>query len=148
AILRLAGTFIFLDWLVQFSFLAFLAGIAVLFLGKKGLQWAWPAVGFLLFMIPLPYRVEMALANPLRRLATVSSTYVLQTLGIPAVAEGTTIVMDEVKLEVVDACSGLSMLVAFVALSTAVACLIKRPLWERILIVVSSLPVAIIVNVL
>jgi exosortase len=99
-------------------------------------------------MIPWPYRLEVALAHPLQRVATLASTYALQTLGFAALAEGNTIVLDDVRLEVVEACSGLSMLAAFLALATAVALVIRRPFWEKALLVASSIPIAVVVNVL
>ena len=98
-------------------------------------------------MVPLPYRLEVALAFPLQAVATRASTYALQTLGFAAVAEGTRIRMGDVRLGVVEACSGLSMLIIFFALSTAMAIVIRRPWYERALVVVSAVPVALFVNV-
>ena len=49
---------------------------------------------------------------------------------------------------VVDACSGLRMLTVFLALCGAVAMLINKPLWERILIFASAVRFAIAVNAL
>ena len=46
----------------------------------------------------------------------------MQTLGRPALAEGNVILLNDVELGIVEACSGLRMLVVFFALSTAVAC--------------------------
>ena len=49
---------------------------------------------------------------PLQHLATVLSTYTLQTLGLPAQAEGNIIVLDEATIGVVvEACNGLGMLI-------------------------------------
>jgi exosortase len=148
AVLRLAASYTFFDWLGVFSLLPCLAGLAVLFAGWRGLRWAGPAIAFLIFMIPWPYRLEIALAHPLQRVATLASTYALQTLGVAALEEGNTIVLDEVRLEVIDACSGLSMIAAFLALATAMAMLIRRPWWEKTLLVLSAVPIAVVVNVL
>jgi exosortase/archaeosortase family protein len=68
-------------------------------------------------------------------------------MGFSAVAEGTTIVMDDVAIGVVEACSGLGMLVTFVAMAAAVAILVKRPWLDRVLLVLSSLPIALAANV-
>jgi exosortase len=116
--------------------------------GWKAFAWAWPAIGFLFFMIPLPFSLENALANPLRRVATSCSTYFLQTLGFPAFAEGNVIRLNEVRIGVVEACNGLSMLMVFFALATAVALVIQRPLADRLTLVVSAVPIALIANVL
>src|SRR5262245_58789564 len=60
-LLRMAGVYAYLDWLDAASLLPSLAGLFVLFGGWPALRWASPSVAFLLFMIPLPYRVETAL---------------------------------------------------------------------------------------
>jgi exosortase len=124
-----------------------IAGFFLLAGGPRALVWSWPAVAFLLFMVPLPYSVEHAVAGPLQRLATVSSTYIMQTIGLPALAEGNVIVLGNGRVEVEQACSGLSMLMIFFALSTAMAILVRRPLLDRILILVAAAPIAILANV-
>jgi len=130
-----------------FALLPYLSGIALLLGGWGTLGWAWPSIGFLLFMIPLPFRVENALGPPLQFMATNASTYVLQTLGFMAFAEGNVIQLNDARIGVVEACSGLSMLITFVALSTAAALVVKRPLLDKIVLVVSSIPVALIANI-
>jgi exosortase len=103
---------------------------------------------FLFFMLPLPYRLEVALAQPLQRLATEVSTYTLQTVGFPALSEGNIILLNDTEIGVVEACSGLSMLVGFFALSTGAALLIRRSLGEKIIITLSAVPIAIITNII
>jgi exosortase len=146
--LAAAGTYVYFDWLNCLSLVLCLAGLVVALGGRAALAWAWPAVAFLLFMLPLPFRLEVALAHPLQRVATLVSTYALQTLGFAAFSEGNFIRMGEVRLGVVEACSGLSMLVIFFALSTAVAILIRRPWPDRLLLVASAVPIAILSNVI
>src|SRR5262249_5341133 len=90
-LLRWAGTLTYIEWLETVSLLPVLAGFCVLFGGWPVLRWAWSGIAFLVFMIPLPHRVENALAYPLQRTATLASNYVLQTIGLPAVAEGNVI---------------------------------------------------------
>src|SRR5436305_1327663 len=66
----------------------------------------------------------------------------------PALAEGNVIQLNEIELGIVEACSGLRMLVVFFALSTAVALLIRKPLWEKTLIAFSAIPIALASNIL
>lgn len=143
---RLAGTYFSLDWLEAVALLPCAAGLCLAAGGRAAWRWAWPAVLFLFFMIPLPHRVAVAAAEPLQRLATVASCYALQTLGLPAVPEGNVILLNDVTIGIVEACSGLRMLVVFFALSTAVALVIRRPLWERLVIVGSAVPIALFSN--
>ncbi len=130
-----------------FSLLPTLAGLVLLVGGHDVLRWSGPAIGFLAFMLPLPFGVEMMLTYPLRRLAAQGSTYLLQTLGYPALAEGNIIVIEEVRIGVVDACNGLGMLVTFFALATALALVIQAPLVDRLVLVVSAIPIALVANI-
>jgi exosortase len=147
AAVRLTGTFFFFEWFEQLSLLPTVAGLFVLGGGWAALRWAWPAVGFLVFMIPLPYQLEFALTGPLQRAATLASTYALQTLGIACLSEGNVILMGERKIGVIEACSGLSMLLVFFALSFAVALVIRRPFWHKAVVVASAVPIALVSNV-
>ena len=130
------------------ALLPYLGGLALLLGGWRILEWAWPSIAFLAFMIPLPWRVENALGPPLQSIATTVSTYLLQTLGFMAFAEGNVIQLNEARIGVVEACSGLSMLITFIALSTAAALVVKRPLLDRIVLVASSIPVALLANII
>ena len=92
----------------HYSVFPFLVGLALCLGGWRALQWSWPAIGFLVFMIPLPGDVAVLLSHPLQRIATTFGVYAIQTLGIPAVAAGTTIELTlPPPLEVAEACSGI-----------------------------------------
>jgi exosortase len=146
--LAFAGTYAYFDWFNAVSLLPVLAGLCVLMGGWQVLRWAWPAIAFLIFMIPLPYVLETALAQPLRRIATVAGTYVLQTLGFAAHYTGNIIHLQGAPaIGVEDACCGLSMLLIFFALCTAVILLVRRPPWEKAVIFLSAVPIALLSNV-
>ncbi len=145
--LRFAGYAFYQSWLDAGSLLVVLAGLTGAAGGRRALIWAGPAILFLAFMIPLPYQIQMMLGGTLQRAATHASTYVLQTLSVPAVSEGNIIILTDSRLGVVEACNGLSMLMTFFALSTGVAILAERRTFERIFIVASAVPIAIAANV-
>ena len=107
-----------------------------------------PAILFLVFMVPLPYELERNVGQPLKTAATVSSTYLLQTLGQPAIRDGNLILIDEVRLGVVDACSGLKMLVTFAAFSAGAVLLMQRSRFEKLMVLLGVVPIAIVANVL
>lgn len=125
-----------------------IAGVALLFGGYSSLKKSLPALGFLVFMVPLPYEFERNLGGPLRLIATQSSTFLLQTLGEPAIAEGNTILVDDHTLEVADACSGLKMLVTFSAFGVGAVLTLRRTLLEKGLVILGIVPIAIVTNVL
>jgi exosortase len=147
--LRLYGAYYGYIWFDQVSIVLAVAGLCLMIGGAAMWRWAWPGILFLAFMIPLPYRLSVKMAGPLQEFATVTSTFLLQTMGVPALQEGrSNILLSHTEMAIVEACSGLRMLVVFFALSTAVALVLKRPIWERLLVVASAVPIALAVNVL
>jgi exosortase len=135
------------------SLLIFLLGMTLVLGGWRALRWAWPSIVFLFFMVPLPDFVAAALSENLQKIAAKMSVYVLQTLGIPAFAlsEASTVIQlsqPENKLDVERACSGLKMMSVFFAICVGVSFLMQMPIWKKIVLIVSAVPIAIFSNVL
>jgi exosortase len=145
--LRLMGAYFYLPWCDAISLLPCLAGLSLMLGGRSALRWSWPAIAFLFFMVPLPFRLQVAMGAVLQRVATGASTYVLQTCGFLARSEGNIIFLSDQKLGVEEACSGLSMLIVFFALSTATVLVTRRPWLDRVAILASAIPIAVIANV-
>ncbi len=99
-------------------------------------------------MVPLPYRAEVALGYPLQRVATEVSTYALQLFGLPAFSSGNTIMINDFTLGIIDACNGLGTTYMFLACAVAAAFLIPRPSLDRMLLILSAIPIALIANVM
>jgi exosortase len=97
-------------------------------------------------MVPLPFRIEGQLSAPLQRIATKLSTAALQTLGQPAFDEGNVILLGEERLEVAQACSGLRLFVSVLALTYVYIAITHRQWWEKLLLALASIPIAIIAN--
>jgi len=146
AALWFVGARIHLAWFQGISLLPSLAGWALLLGGRQALTWSWPTIGFLAFMVPLPQRVKTVMGAQLQEMVTTASSYLMQTLGLPAVPEDRAILLGEVKLDIVGACSGLGMFLMFIAVAIVVAVLIRRPWWERIVILVSAIPITLVAN--
>jgi exosortase len=89
----------------------------------------------------------MALGYPLQRVATLASNYALQTLGLPAAAEGNVIHIDKVTIGVVEACNGLGMLFTFIAFAVGTALIVRRHTLDKVLIILSAVPIALAANV-
>lgn len=130
----------------MYTFVPAVAGVFLMVGGWRMFRWAWAPIAFLIFMYPLPDEATRYLLGPLQTLATIVSTYALQTLGLDAYREGNQIVLGEMHLGVVDACSGLRMLTIFVALSVALVMLGDRDWWENVVVIASAIPIALIVN--
>jgi exosortase len=146
--LRLAGVYWYYLWLDTIAIVPCVAGVCWLLGGWAAWRWAWPAVLYLVFMIPLPYRLATVMSAPLQTLATNASTFIMQAIGLPALSEGNVIILNEARLNVVEACSGLRMLVVFIALSSAMALLARRPWLDKLLLLVSAIPIAVVSNIL
>jgi exosortase len=116
------------------------------------LQRAWPAIIFLVFMLPLPDVVNARIALPLQQLATSGSYVLLQLLGFWAVPEGNVIWLKTPlrmrPLDVALACNGLRMLMCMAATVTATVILIPLPKWKRIALLLSAVPIAIVSNMI
>ena len=136
------------EWIQGLSLVINLAGAALLLGGWNALRWLAVPIAFLMFMFPLPYRVEHALGWQLQKIASIASEFVLQTIGYPTYREGIVLYVKDHALRVEEACSGLSMLLTFLALSTGMALLVKRGPVDRALIMLSAVPVAVLSNVI
>jgi exosortase len=124
-------------------------GVFLLVGGLHTLRWSAMPILFLYFMFPLPMKAEDRVLKELNTIAVKSSTYALQTLGVECYREGKTITVDQMqqKLNVIDQCSGLRMATIFVALAVGWVMLVPMDWWERIVILVFALPIAVAVNV-
>ncbi|MCE5187214.1 MAG: exosortase/archaeosortase family protein [Planctomycetaceae bacterium] len=130
-------------------------GAVVLFLGGwKLLQYTWLPVAYLFFAVPLPQQLYFQITNPMRQLAATVSTMILNLVPqLEATVQGSTI--DVIYkgaplvpgLDVADACSGIRLLMAFVALGVAMAYLHWRPIWQRLILLCSTIPIAIVCNI-
>ena len=136
------------EWLQGLSLVLNLSGAALLLGGWPTLRWLAPSFAFLMFMFPLPGKVETKLGWELQSVASRASAFVLQTISYPTYREGNVLYVKDHVLLVAEACSGLSMLLTFLALSTGMALLVKRPWFDRVLILVSAVPVAVLANVI
>lgn len=131
----------------RLTFVIAIFGLYLLVGGWHLIKWAGPSIGFLIFMYPLPTRLEVLLLNKLQRVAAMASEVVLTMLSMPVVRDGNTIAVDGMPLEVAAACSGLRMVTIFGAMALAMVFLTKRPWWDQLIIILSAIPIALIVNI-
>src|SRR5262245_7126280 len=144
---RYFGARFYMEFIDGYSIVLWVAAAVALIGGERLLWWSLPSIGFLLFMIPLPFGIETAMSYPLQRLATKLSCFALQVLGQPAFAEGNTILLGDQTLEVAQACSGLRLFMSMIAVAYGYAVLVRRSWWERGLLFLAVVPVAIFSNV-
>jgi exosortase len=146
ALLAFTGRQYFLNPLVFWGMISWIGGVVWVLCGRHVFVWALPAIAFLIFMVPLPFRMESWLSGPLQRIATILSCWALQVLGQPAFAEGNTIFLGTTQIEVEHACAGLRMLVMITALAAACAILVCRNWPERLFLAFCIVPVSMFAN--
>lgn len=145
--LRLAAARLYLEWFDGLSLVPVVTGLVLLVGGRSLLKAVWPACVYLAFMVPLPFRLEHIASGPLQDVATKASTFALQLMGYPAGTEGNVITINSARIGVAEACSGLRMLVVFFATTACVALCLTKPIWERVVVLMSAVPIAVICNV-
>ncbi len=130
------------------SLILSVAAMVLLLLGWRVLRKLAPALLFLCLMLPWPNRVQAALALPLQRWATTSAVFCLELAGYEVARDGNVIKIGDTSVAVAEACNGLRMITAFVVISGLVVLLTRRAWWERLVVLLSSLPIALLCNTL
>jgi exosortase len=143
---RMLGALLFFEAFDNWSLILWLSGVLLLAGGASLVRWALPALGFLLLAMPLPFQIEHLCSSPLQSAAVSGSTWVLQTLGLPAFAEGSTIVLEQHRLEVARACAGLRIFMGMLALALVWSLASKQPGIQRALLFAAAIPVAVAAN--
>jgi len=128
------------------SLVFLLAGIILFWFGWAVFKGLLLPVGFLLFMVPLPYIVYDAMAFPLKLMVAKFSVAALKLMGIAVLREGNIIMFPQTVLEVADACSGLRSLMSLLALAVAYAVFSQKSNLMRVIMVLSAVPIAIATN--
>jgi exosortase len=119
----------------------------VLFLG--GAQYL-KELGFPLFllflMIPIPAIIYNKITFPLQILASEAADVALSALGIPVLREGNILYLPSQPLNVVEACSGIRSLLTLTFLALVYGHFFERRTWVRVLLFLSTIPIAIVAN--
>ncbi len=138
----------------------YLGGMVALLAGRGVLVWSLPAIGFLGFMIPLPFQLEMLASQSLQWMSAWCSCYLLSLTSTFAVTDGYTLMMATGGVGITRDCSGLRLTVAVVALGTVITFLSRsrsgrdqgpgKPgwgvAWDLAAVMLLALPAAIVAN--
>ncbi len=134
-------------WILsQVGFVLSLMGIVLAIGGSSLLRVCFVPIAYLLFAIPLPYFIDAVLTLKLQLISSQLGVLFIRLFQIPVFLDGNIIDMGVYKLQVVEACSGLRYLYPLLSLSFLAAYLFNGSLWQRIVIFLSSIPIAIGMN--
>jgi exosortase len=141
------------DWTSDAGVVVTLFGLVLLLCGWKVMRIAWFPIVFLMCAVPWPPLIYSKVAMPLQMLAARVAVWVLNLTGVDAAQGGTKIFMPRPNmpdraLNVAEACAGMRSLMTFISVAAAVAFLSVRPLWQRIILTLSAIPIAIFCNVM
>jgi exosortase len=129
-----------------------LAGMVLLFCGWRAMKWLWfPLLYLLVFGQTISERLLQIVTFPMQDI-TARGAHFLLSLGLDVERKGNTIFIyyngQEKPLNIAQACSGMRMLMAFLALGVVMAYTGLKHYWQRVALVVLAVPTAIFVNVL
>jgi exosortase len=95
------------------------------------------------FMIPFP---GVVITFPLQLFASQVAETALSLLGIPVLRNGNVLELPSQSLDVAEACGGIRSLLSLSLLSLVYAYVFDKRVWMRWVLLVSTVPIAIIAN--
>ena len=141
------------DWLSDYGMVHTIFGTVLTLCGWEVMRVVWFPIAFLVCGLPWPGLVYSWLASPLQHLAATVAVKALNLTGITSFQEGTKMFIQSAEgtwrpLNVAEACAGMRSLMTFISVAAAVAFLSNRMLWQKVLITLSAIPIAVFCNVM
>lgn len=98
------------------------------------------------FMIPLPTVIYNQITFPLQLFASAVAEKSLEVLNVPVLRDGNILELASQKLSVAEACSGIRSLLSLSFLSLVYAYFFDRKIWMRWVLLIATIPIAIVAN--
>ena len=141
------------DFIWDFGMVVSLFGVVLMLCGWDVMKIAWFPIAFLVCALPWPGLFYSKVALPLQMLAAKVAVKALQFADVTAGNDGSKIILATKDgtprvLNVAEACAGMRSLMTFVSLGAAIAFLSNRPLWQKVIIAGSAVPIAIFCNIM
>ncbi len=153
-VLLLTGIFFFMgkasavDALVFVSMWLCFVALVLFIYGWRSMKAFFFPLLVLAFAVPPPLFINRILTFKLRLISSDISVRIMQFIDIPVFREGNVIDLGLIQLHVVDACSGLRYVFPTVLLGILMGCWFNTRTWQRILVLLSTVPTAIFTNAL
>lgn len=141
-----AGSLSTIYAVIQYALVITFAGAVIGTTGLPSARYLWPALVYLIFMIPLPTFLYQALSTKLQLVSSELGVWVIRQFGISVFLEGNVIDLGSYKLQVVEACNGLRYLFPLLSFGFLCAYLYRGPFWHRALILLSTAPITVFMN--
>ncbi|MFN3167203.1 MAG: exosortase/archaeosortase family protein [Phycisphaeraceae bacterium] len=143
-----------------YSMIMTLFGLVLLLLGPAMMRILWFPIAFMVFAVKVSDAIWSVVASKMQFMAAHGAVALLELTsgltGMHASLRGSTIDLDYMHngenvveaMNVAEACAGMRMLMAFLALGVALAFLFPRTWWQRLIMIALAAPIAIFVNAL
>ena len=146
-LLNLAGVYFLYGSASNYGMVLAFIGLVTAMIGTAGLKKLWYPLAFLFLMLPLPGRLHDAVMLPLQEASAALSGSILEVFGVPVERFGNVLEIAGQRIAVAEACNGLRMAMAFLIVTGLVAYVIRRPRWQRVVVFLSSVPIALACNI-
>jgi exosortase len=133
-------------FVARVSLVVLTAGCIAFLYGRQHLSILRVPVLFLLLMIPLPAIVFNQIAFPLQLFASQVGEVTIRAAGVPVLRDGNVLELEALRLEVVEACSGIRSLVSLLTLAVVLGQVgggSRRRMW---LLALATIPIAVAAN--
>jgi exosortase len=133
-------------FLARTAFVESVIGVTLFLGGMHALRVLAFPLFLLFFMVPIPAVLYNQITFPLQLFASQVAEVSLNLLGIPVYRDGNILELASQKLSVVEACSGIRSLLSLTFLSLVYSYFFDDKVWMRVVLFLSTIPIAIIAN--
>ena len=132
--------------IVQYAACFVLMGLVIAHAGWRGFRIMAMPLLILMFMVPMPRYFMIDLSQAMQLWSSKIGVGVIRLFGISVFLEGNLIDLGAMKLQVVEACSGLRYLFPLMTIGFIAAYLFRVALWKRAIVFLSTVPIAVLMN--
>ncbi len=146
---RLFGLLYMYESAERYSLVLMIAGLVLTVAGIDLFKRTFWIIMFLFLMVPFPGQIHNLISGPLQKIATSGSVFLLEAFGANVSQQGNVVTLNRgTTMAVEEACSGLRMLTAFIIVSAFIAYMVKRSRFQKAFVLFSSIPIAVICNII
>jgi exosortase len=133
-------------FLQRTAFLITITGILLSYCGLVAIRLLAFPLGLLIMMVPIPGIAYKQITFPLQLLASQIAERSLEVLGYMVLREGNVLELAGQTLSVVEACSGIRSLLSLTFFTLIYGYLFEPESWKRWLLLLATVPVAVLAN--
>ena len=130
----------------RISLIGVIAGTVVFVCGWRHLRLVAFPLAFLLFMIPLPALIFDRMTQSLQLVASGLGERLLRAADYAVLRDGNVLTLSSITLQVTDACSGIRSLMSLLTVSSLIAYFFEPTQIRRVLLTLTAVPLAIVLN--